>query len=174
MNVELGAGRRKRAGFIGVDVNPKHANVVADALSLPFRTATVHELVAIDVLEHISYRDTDQALNEWARVLMHGGSLYVQVPDAEEIMVRYCRAEAEQLRTPAGLPDSLLAGVTWRLLGGHADGLFVDEGDDWRWNAHYSLWSRRELGAALERAGFDVVRIRTNAHPNLQAEAVRQ
>jgi hypothetical protein len=97
----------------------------------------------------------------------------VQVPDAAAIMTAYVAREHERLRTPPDLPDTLLAGVAWRLLGGHADGRYVGEGADWRWNAHYSLWDAPTLREAMYRAGFTEVEIGGNAHPNLLCHAVK-
>lgn len=170
-------------GWVAVNLNPRSATVVADVLRLPFRDSSIEELRAVDVLEHLSYRDTDAALAEWARVAMPGAPLYVQVPDADEIMRRYVRAadyaetRAPQLAIPSdqGLPNTPLAGAAWRLLGGHDDGIRADttKGDDWRWNAHYSLFDRDSLASALEGAGWRVTRIDKNLHPNLLGYARR-
>jgi SAM-dependent methyltransferase len=172
--VEVGAGARARPGFLALDVNPKTADIVASGLALPFRDGSIEKLRAVDVLEHLSYRHTDAALDEWARVCAPGASLYVQVPDAETIM-RWFAAGDERLQHLGG-PGVVdcLEGAEWRLLGGHGDGKYVDDEGDWRWNAHYSLWSRSKLNAALDRAGFDVVTCQTNRHPNLLCVAERR
>jgi hypothetical protein len=68
---------------------------------------------------------------------------------------------------PPELPQTVLAGATWRLLGGHADGSFVAAGDDFRWNAHYALFSVASLTEAVQLAGLKVVDCRVNAHPNI-------
>lgn len=167
MKAEIGAGSRAKPGFVSIDLNPAFADIIATATHLPFYTRTIEEMRCVDVLEHISYRDTDRALDEWHRELIPGSPIYIQVPDAGEIMRRYVAHSHELLKTPEGLPDTLLAGAQWRLLGGHADGKYVGAEGDWRWNAHYSLWDRYTLGATLEDRGFTVDRIITNAHPNL-------
>lgn len=172
MKVELGAGERAQEDFVRVDLNPKYADIVADALSLPFENGEVEEMRAVDVLEHISYRDTDRALAEWARVMKPGGKLYVQVPDADLIMKWYANGNPNLAKTAEGRCPAIL-GAAWRLLGGHRDGDYVDDEGDWRWNAHYSLWSRGSLEAALLKAGFDVDSITTNLHPNLLCFATR-
>lgn len=172
MRVELGAGARAAQGFLAVDVNPAHADVVADAMHLPFADGSVIALRAIDVLEHLSYRYVDRALIEWARVCASGAPFFVQVPDADAIMCWYANDDA-RLRHTADGPCSTLHGAEWRLLGGHEDGVY-DDGGDWRWNAHYSLWSSPSLRKALTAHGFDVGKIETNGHPNLQGWAVRR
>lgn len=173
MKLEIGAGARPHDGFLAYDVNPMTADVIGDALHLPFANGCVTEMRAVDVLEHISYRDTDAALAEWARVLAPGADVYVQVPDAATIMKWYASNDRRLCRWENGEECSHLRGAEWRLLGGHADGKYVEDGGDFRWNAHYSMWSRLSLGAALEGAGLQVLRIERNAHPNLLAWARR-
>lgn len=181
MKIEVGAGGRTAPGFLAVDLNPRRADVVADATRLPFRTSSITSFRAVDVLEHLSYRDTAAVLAEWARVCAPGADLYVQVPDAHQIMYEYVNAGTRPRRslaipTDQHLPATALAGATWRLLGGHDDGERVDTaaGDDWRWNAHYALFSRESLTDALDAAGFTVTACPTNPFPNLCCEASRR
>lgn len=174
MKIEVGAGDRPAPGFLSVDLNPRRADVVADATQLPFRTGSITGMRAVDVLEHISYRDTDRVLQEWSRVCARGARLYVQVPDASTIMRQY--ATGIPLPTPPDLPATALAGAMWRLLGGHDDGERVDTaaGDDWRWNAHYAFFSNLSLAEALDAAAFDVITCTTNPFPNLCCTARRR
>lgn len=177
MKLDIGGGRRPAPGFVSydlIDMNVGNDHIAGDARDLGgFVDCEIEEIRAVDVLEHISYRETDSALAEWCRVLQHGGPIYVQVPDAAEIMRRYVAREHEALRTPDGLPDTLLAGAAWRLLGGHNDGRYSREGDDWRLNAHYSMWDAWTLREAMYRAGFTEVAIDGNTHPNLLCTAVK-
>lgn len=160
-------------GYVALDVNPRTADVVANAMHLPLRSGAVSSLRAVDVLEHLSYRDTPHALTEWARVCAAGADFYVQVPDAHTIMEWYVR-DADRLHHADGGVCDALYGAQWRLLGGHLDGRYCKPGDDFRWNAHYSLWSRRTLRIALNAAGFDVTELRTNEHPNILCRAWRR
>lgn len=173
MRIEVGAGCYATPGFLAVDVNPRCAGVVADVRALPFRTGSVTSLRATDILEHLSYRQTDDVLAEWSRVCQRGARVYVQVPDAETIMRWFCAGDV-RLTTPPELPQTALAGAAWRLLGGHFDGGVVEAGEDWRWNAHFAFFSQGSLSAALDRASFRVIKIRTNPFPNLCCQAVRR
>jgi len=175
--LEIGSGPRPTRGYTHLDINPNAPNVdiVGGAFPLPpeVHAATWDTIRAIDVLEHFSYRHTVDVLREWASVMRPGGRLYVQVPDAETIM-RWFVHQPDRLPTPDGLPDHALAGAAWRLLGGHADGVIVGDGDDWRWNAHYALFSYDSLVAQLNLAGFTVTDVERSLHPNLLAMAVRR
>lgn len=173
MRLEIGAGARAHDGYVAVDINPAHADIVADAQNLPFEDGTVTAIRAVDVLEHCSYRDTHLVLAEWARVCAAHADLYVQVPDAAEIFRWYTTGDPRICRMDTGRCTPI-EGATWRLLGGQADGRYVDEEGDFRWNAHYALFDRSHLTRSLEQAGFEVSSVLTNAHPNLCASARRR
>lgn len=171
MRLELGCGYRPSPGYLRLDANAgvPDLDVRANALNLPFRSGIFEEVRCVDVLEHLPYRLTKVALAEWARVLTPGGHLYVQVPDCGTIMREYA---ANPARWRERLPEDLqglppILGAAWRILGGQADGTFVLGSDDWTLNAHYAMFDEPALRWFLRRAGFDVVELEVNIHPNL-------
>jgi hypothetical protein len=175
--LEIGSGYNPTPGYYHLDANPELPDVDLVGLAFPL-PASVHglapwdELRAVDVLEHLSYRDVDEALADWRSVVGPDGRLYVQVPDAETIMREYVGRSSDGLAWDReGVECDALLGAEWRLLGGHADGVYVTNGDDWRWNAHYSLWSKARLSSALDAAGWVVESIDVNRHPNLLCTA---
>lgn len=142
---------------------------------LPWGDNTFDQVRAVDVLEHIGYRHTQRVLKEWHRVMKPGALIYVQVPDARTAMQMFI-SNRRSLSVPPhvkldGPPK--LAALAWRLMGGQDDGDFVQEGDDWRWNAHYNLFDAESLTWHLEHAGFRVRSIQTNAFPNLCCNATK-
>jgi SAM-dependent methyltransferase len=178
MKLELGSGYHPTAGYTHLDINPNapHVDIVAACHPLPgIPDASVTNLRAVDVLEHLSYRDTEAVLAEWHRILAPGGRVYVQVPDAE-LTMRWFTESPERLtrRIPHDLPQTPLSGAAWRLLGGHRDSICATDGDDWRWNAHYAFFSAASLADALHDAGLEVIDMRTNDHPNLCCTARKQ
>lgn len=176
MKLEIGSGFHPTPGFTHLDLNPNapEVDIVGPAFPLNLKDGSVSEMRCVDVLEHLSYRDTATALAEWARVIRRGGRLYVQVPDAELIM-RWFVESPEKLveRIPPGLPPTPLSGAAWRILGGHADNVCVKDGDDWRLNAHYALFSRDSLTDALIDAGFVIESTQVNTHPNIMCWSIR-
>jgi predicted SAM-dependent methyltransferase len=171
MKLELGSGYAPTPGFKHLDMNPHAPDVDVLGPVYPLAwcaDASVDEMRAVDVLEHVSYRETATVLTEWRRVMKDGAKLYVQVPDAE-LCMRWYFTDQDRLREriPADLPQTADVGLAWRLLGGHDDGQYVRRGDDWRLNAHYALFSKWSLTAALADADFEVVSCETNVHPNL-------
>lgn len=175
--LEIGSGSFPTEGFTHLDINPDapDVDIVGPMFPLDLPDASVSEIRAVDCLEHCSFRDTATALREWARVLRPGGRIYVQVPDADLIMRWFVNEPSRLLdRLPADLPQTPLAGATWRLLGGHADGVQGAGDVDFRLNAHYAMFSWGSLREAMETAGFEVTEIIVNEHPNLCARAVKR
>lgn len=175
--LELGSGYHPTPGFTHLDINPNcpDVDIVGPAWPLDLTDNSVGELRAVDVLEHLSYRDTDKILADWFRVLEPGGKLYVQVPDAAMIMLWFTRSPDLLLakNKEAQVERSPMAMATWLLLGGHHDDDLAMEGDDWRYNAHYALFSVSSLTVALDRAGFVVESLDVNDHPNIMCWAVK-
>lgn len=56
---------------------------------LPARTATVSELLAVQVFEHLDRSEAGRAIDECARVLKPGGLLRLDIPDPDETIRQY-------------------------------------------------------------------------------------
>lgn len=79
--VDVGCGRNKRPGSIGVDRNPRTAaDVLADIDrgGLPFRDGSVGAISLVHVIEHVS--DIVATLEEAHRVLRPSGRLLIETP----------------------------------------------------------------------------------------------
>jgi len=55
----------------------------------PFDEDSVDEILMVEVLEHISWRETINVLRECRRILKPGGKMHIQVPDCESMMYAY-------------------------------------------------------------------------------------
>jgi predicted SAM-dependent methyltransferase len=79
--VDVGCGSRKLDGAIGLDLLPTDAaDVVGDAMTLPFATDSVDRLYAAHVVEHFSHRRQDDLVAEWTRIVKPGGTVEVRCP----------------------------------------------------------------------------------------------
>ncbi len=79
--LELGCGRVKASGAIGVDsnFNATAADVIADLnYPLPFARDAFDEVRAVHVIEHL--QDVMQAMSEIHRVARPGGTIYLITP----------------------------------------------------------------------------------------------
>lgn len=169
-SLEIGSGYHPMPEFTHhCDINPhaKDSDACVPADHLPWDDDWFDELRAVDVLEHCSWRDTESTLREWRRVLRPGGLLYVQVPDVAAA-IRLYQTDCRHWDERSGLGDEpSIVGLAWVLLGGQRDETHIRGNDDWRWNAHYALFDASSLLEYLNRAGFQVESMETNAHPNL-------
>lgn len=83
MKLDLGAGKRKEAGFIGVDkIAFEGVDVVCDLGKdhWPFEDSTVDEAQAIQFVEHLTPPERIHFANELWRVLKPGGKCLIVTP----------------------------------------------------------------------------------------------
>lgn len=95
--VDLGCGegifvehaRSRGRNAVGVDLNYSSRVVVrGDILHVPFQDGSFDVGLALDILEHLSFRDQRRALDEAARVIVPGGFLFVTVPNLAHLSSR--------------------------------------------------------------------------------------
>lgn len=139
--LNLGCGFDKRSGYLNVDFQAFHEpDLVADVRHLPMLPDGYYaEIVAQDVLEHLTRADVEVALAEWGRKLEVGGRLVLRVPDVLGVARLLSRnREVEQQRT-----------LIQNLFGTQAyDGDY-----------HLAGFTEVTLRASLADAGFEVVEI---------------
>jgi hypothetical protein len=154
ISLYLGCGLVHRPHWINVDrYTADAADVLADALRLPFADGVAETVEADQLVEHLGYAGTIYALYEWARVLGPGGTLVVETPDREETL----RAALAEGTSAAARP--------W-LLGAEQQGM-----------GHRYLFSAEELVELAGRAGLIGAEVTTAswspAHPTLRLTARR-
>lgn len=88
MKVDLGCGKFKREGYVGVDLvengedPPKNVDYVMDLRSgLPFADEEVDDIFCSHFLEHLTNAEGLGLLKDCTRVLKPGGILELIVPD---------------------------------------------------------------------------------------------
>ena len=82
--LNIGSGRIKWPGWIGVDLDP-HADIQADIKSLPFADDYADYLAAIHVIEHFYKWEALDVLKEWRRVLKPGGTIILELPCMDKV-----------------------------------------------------------------------------------------
>jgi SAM-dependent methyltransferase len=78
--------------WVNVDILPlDNVDLIHDLIKFPYpwEDNSVDEILMVEVLEHISFRKTDEVLKECRRILKEGGKFHIQVPDIREMMFAY-------------------------------------------------------------------------------------
>jgi len=138
VKVNLGGGDDRRQGYLTVDLRRDLADVVANAVRLPFADASVAEVLAFDVLEHLSEWELPKVLAELWRVLGPRGRLVAKVPNLARL--------AEGILAGSGVEE-----LVRNVYCGHR---FGPEG---AFDAHHWGWTPETFQGQLERAGFVVL-----------------
>jgi hypothetical protein len=93
LKYNMGCGPKYLDGYVNVDGFAwDKVDYIHDLTDIPYVFAeneSASEIVAIEVLEHISFKDTRKVLQEWYRILAKGGELHIQVPDCGKMMEYY-------------------------------------------------------------------------------------
>lgn len=81
MQIDLGCGKNKIPGLVGVDSDPlSHADIVVDFEKdpIPLGDSTVDKVFSKQVFEHLE--DPPRVLKELYRIVKDGGEIFVEVP----------------------------------------------------------------------------------------------
>lgn len=163
MKLNLGCGGMVLDGWVNIDLYSNVPGVTKlDVEHLPFQPGSIDEILAQDVLEHISHRSCERVLADWCALLKPGGIITIRCPDLE----MQCRCLL------GGTWDSKV--LVYMMFGGQ----------DHDGNYHKSGWTRNSLVEFLESHGLKVVSaqkvygtltsdIRTSDNPNILVVARR-
>lgn len=153
MKLNLGCGSTEHGkDFINLDWNLQSVDnfVQANALHLPFKNNTFSGITAHHVLEHFTYYEAQEVLQECYRVLIYLGTMNIVVPCASYWMKHYLDAhDVERL--------SVELYGTWgetKYKGQH----------------HKFAWDYCTLKPILTDLGFSVVNASINTSINLNVE----
>lgn len=58
----------------------------SEAYPLPYDDNSIEEIRCSHLLEHLTFRDASEAMDEWARVLKPGGRIRISVPDVDKVL----------------------------------------------------------------------------------------
>jgi len=73
IKIDIGCGKNKQNGFIGVDFDKEtNPDIVASALDLPFDDESVDEVFSAHLVEHFNPAEAQKFFNEIYRVLKIG------------------------------------------------------------------------------------------------------
>jgi hypothetical protein len=150
--LNIGCGGRRIPGYKGVDVVPRPAaDIVAPCHQIPLADGTVHEIMAIHLIEHMHPWEVPVALAEWWRLLEPRGRLVLELPD----LIKCCQNVISGKMVGGKDPDQL---GMWGLYG---DPRGLDP-----FMAHKWGWTFATLAPVVQAAGFGDLKERpTQYHP---------
>jgi predicted SAM-dependent methyltransferase len=139
IRLEIGAGQRPTPGYVTNDINPFDGiDIVANPWEIDLPDGTVEEVLALAVIEHLTYSQVDQTFSNIYRMLRPGGLFFFDVPE----IVTWCRYVVDYFE---GRPIPFEINHVFSTLYGW---------QRWPGDEHKSGWYPALLEAALDRANF--------------------
>jgi autotransporter strand-loop-strand O-heptosyltransferase len=93
VKLNIGSGEYPKDGYINIDKYYEKADVIADAIDLPYEEGSVDEVLSSHMLEHFNKYEVKKALGEWYRVLKYSGKLDLEVPNFESIVKNWLESD---------------------------------------------------------------------------------
>jgi len=141
VRINIGAGAHNDPRYTPLDIKTG-----TDARNLPYESNSVDEVYASHILEHFTFHERDNVLNEWARVLKPDGRMRIAVPDLTKIAKSILENEETNFRE-----------VEMVLYGAHSDPNDV----------HHAAYTERQLRRVMYRAGIGNI---TRFHPFIRSD----
>jgi len=93
MKLNLGCGEDIRDGYVNIDtIANKGVDLVCDITKrLPFEDGVCEEIIAQDILEHLTREQLIKTLGEISRILKVGGQLFVRIPNINAIFDQFAQ-----------------------------------------------------------------------------------
>jgi predicted SAM-dependent methyltransferase len=127
--LNIGCGAITPSGWVNIDADPKASHVFYwDVRNpLPIESGTVCHVHSEAFIEYLSHDEALALLRECRRVLKHGGTMRVIVPDLERYALAYCANDLgffDQLRFLGGAVERLetkaiICNQSFRMGGAH-------------------------------------------------------
>jgi len=136
-------GQHFEKGLV-IDINPKYADIVADAHNLPFGDKTFEDCQIFQVLEHVT--NPLRVLDEINRVITN--DLYVSVPTAKKFKFTYFNEPDNEHNHRWEMPDEY-----WKRLFGVA-GFKICYKDRFYPYPQYRWWPSDKIGGLHKSFSF--------------------
>jgi predicted SAM-dependent methyltransferase len=166
MKLNFGSNNVRVDGYTNVDgLALENVDVVHDFTTYPypFETDSIDDILMIEVLEHISFRQTHNVLSELRRILKPGGRLYIQVPDCGSMMEMYINGQIGE-EIPHKVPKGMKNPELLELMKNTGKRVHPDRwlmafcgAQKHKYDAHLNVFTKERLEEELLNAGFDKI-----------------
>jgi len=104
LRLHLGCGEQRIKDYINIDWRKTRAtDLVCNILKLPYPDASVDVIETYHVIEHLPRHDLPEALKEWFRAMVPGGTLIIECPDFDEAVKEYSEGNEKRINNIFGL-----------------------------------------------------------------------
>lgn len=142
--LHLGAGGSKIPGLINCDLFNPEADIKVDSTNLEmFDNESIDLIESNHMIEHLSFEDTERALEEWYRVLCVNGLLVLTFPDILKICQNWLKYTYLYRLFPR--PEKLDYMVKMLVGSQEHEGMF-----------HRNAFDSRRISRILSKHGFNV------------------
>lgn len=150
MRLNIGCGKRRLDGYVGVDaVARESVDIVAAADKVPLADGCADEILGVHIWEHFYWWQCEGVLAEWWRLMKPGALLVLEMPDLIKCCRNILEGRESRKRDQLGM---------WGVYG---DPSTRDEFMTHRWGWHFGT-----LQPFLADRGFiDIVERETQFHP---------
>ncbi|RTL70566.1 MAG: hypothetical protein EKK41_12405 [Hyphomicrobiales bacterium] len=138
--LEIGCGHRPTPGYIHNDLNPfDGVDIVGSPWEINLSAGSLEEVIALGLIEHLTYQQVDDTLTNIHRMLRPGGVFLFDVPDIP-VWCSYVVDHFAGKKIPVTIEHAMSTLYGWQR---------------WPGDEHKSGWYKDLLDARLKNAGFE-------------------
>jgi len=162
----MGCGRDRIDGYLGVDMHSDTADIKQDIMKLDLPEQCADEIFASHVIEHIPQHRAPKVLEKWLATLKDGGMLVMETPD----LAGLCKDYLEQ----DGADQHMTAMCIY---GAHVDRITPETQEKGALSPHLWGYTPKSLADLCTAVGFKDIKILPvdGQHPgkNFRLEAIK-
>ena len=144
IRLNMGSGRDRLDGFLGVDRFTPEADIKEDIFDLVLPDGSIDEILASHILEHLLHTKVPALLESWYNSLIEGGRIVIECPDIEAIAKAFAKQDDLERYT------SIMA--IYGISGNNVTEERVKDGTE---SIHYWGYYPKSLKDLLVMAGFN-------------------
>jgi predicted SAM-dependent methyltransferase len=145
IRLHLGCGSVHLEGYVNIDKYSPVADRKMDAKKLDYPDNSVDEIFTSHMVEHLTYSEFMNALEEWRRVLKENGNLIIRCPNFERHLRDWLNADYEKRWGENNYGINSILG-------------FQDRGPGY---INRNLFTVERLKRLVEQAGFTILEAHT-------------